>query len=137
MGSSAPVPRCHRPGRHRHARGHPRPALPTRGARDRSLFGLYQVIGQGLEGTAMTSFASLSPEDRWALAFYAGTFAYPAGLAEQGERIWNAEPAVRARIPNLGALVALTPAALARDLGEDKAAAVIAYLAPSGCVRGQ
>jgi high-affinity iron transporter len=97
-------------------------------ARERSLFGLYQVIGQGLEGTAMASFAALPAQDRWALAFHVGTFAYPADLAARGEAIWNADPAVRARVPNLGALVALAPAALARDLGEDKAAAVIAYL---------
>lgn len=97
-------------------------------ARERSLFGLYQVIGQGLEGTAMASFASLPDQDRWALAFHVGSFAYPADLAARGQAIWNAEPAVRARVPNLGALVALTPAALARDLGEEKATAVIAYL---------
>ena len=35
-------------------------------ARERSVFGLYQVISQGLEGTAMQSFASLPEEDRWA-----------------------------------------------------------------------
>jgi high-affinity iron transporter len=97
-------------------------------ARDRSLFGLYQVIGQGLEGTAMTSFASLSPADRWALAFYAGTLAYPAALARAGEADWRANPALRARIPDLERLVSLTPGTLAGALGEDRAAALIAYL---------
>ena len=63
-------------------------------ARDRSLFGLYQVISQGLEGTAMQSFASLPEEDRWALAFHAGTLAY--GDAARGERIWREDAAVRA-----------------------------------------
>ena len=33
-------------------------------------------ITQGLEGTAMQSFAALPEEDRWALAFHAGTLAY-------------------------------------------------------------
>ena len=56
-------------------------------ARERSLFGLYQVISQGLEGTAMQSFASLPEEDRWALAFHAGGLAYPD--AERGKRIWR------------------------------------------------
>src|SRR3546814_14518400 len=42
------------------------------------LFGLYQVITQGLEGTAMTSYAHLSDQDRWALAFHVGQFAYAA-----------------------------------------------------------
>jgi high-affinity iron transporter len=95
-------------------------------ARDRSVFGLYQVISQGLEGTAMQSFAALPEEDRWALAFHAGRFAY--GDAERGERIWRDEPAVRQWIPDMAALVALTPADLERRIGADKAVAVIAYL---------
>src|SRR3546814_8994713 len=41
-------------------------------ARERSVFGLYQVIEQGLDGTAMQSFADLPAADRWALAFYTG-----------------------------------------------------------------
>jgi high-affinity iron transporter len=38
-------------------------------AAERSVFGLYQVIDQGLEGTAMGSFGHLPAEDKWALAF--------------------------------------------------------------------
>jgi len=97
-------------------------------AQERSVFALYQVIGQGLEGTAMQSFAHLSPADRWALAFHSGRFAYPQALADQGRLYWEAEPALRARIPNLQALVQITPAALAREFGEEKANAVTAYL---------
>ena len=97
-------------------------------ARERSLFALYQVIGQGLEGTAMQSFAQLPPQDRWALAFRAGSFAYPPELAEQGARIWHGDASLRARIPNLQALVGLTPAALAAQVGEPRATAVMAYL---------
>ena len=95
-------------------------------ARDRSLFGLYQVIGQGLEGTAMQSYASLSESDRWALAFHAGSLAY--GDAAAGERIWRSDASVRALVPNLAALVALTPAELESKLGADKAVAVVAFL---------
>jgi high-affinity iron transporter len=95
-------------------------------ARERSVFGLYQVITQGLEGTAMQSFASLPEEDRWALAFHAGTLAY--GDAGAGERIWREDPAIRGLVPNLAALVALTPAELEARIGADKAAAVIAFL---------
>jgi high-affinity iron transporter len=97
-------------------------------ARERSLFALYQVIGQGLEGTAMQSFAQLSPDERWALAFRAGSFAYPTSLAQEGERIWQGDASVRARVPNLQALVGLTPAALAGQIGEARANAVMAYL---------
>ena len=46
----------------------------------------------------------------------------------EGRRLWEADPALRARIPNLEALVSITPAALAREVGADKADAVIAYL---------
>ena len=42
-------------------------ADPVR-ARERSIFGLYQVVSQGLEGTAMQSFAALPDADRWAVA---------------------------------------------------------------------
>ncbi len=95
-------------------------------AQDRSLFGLYQVISQGLEGTAMQSFATLSEEDRWALAFHAGSLAYDD--VQQGERIWREDEEVRRLIPDMAALVALTPAELARQIGPDRAAAVVAYL---------
>ena len=97
-------------------------------ARERSLFALYQVIGQGLEGTSMASFAHLAESDRWALAFAAGRFAYPAELAAEGERIWRGDAALRARLPSLEALVSLTPAALADAIGEERAAAVTAFL---------
>ena len=95
-------------------------------ARDRSIFGLYQVISQGLEGTAMQSFASLPEEDRWALAFHAGGLAY--GDAATGKRIWNEEEVVRRLVPDMAALVAMTPAELETKSGADKAAAVVAYL---------
>lgn len=96
-------------------------------ARERSLFGLYQVIGQGLEGTSMPSFAQLSSEDRWALAFYAGGFAYPEAMGRSGER-WRDDPQLRAAVPNLETLAQLSPAALAAQLGEPKASEVISYL---------
>ncbi len=95
-------------------------------ARDRSLFGLYQVISQGLEGTAMQSFASLPEEDRWALAFHSGGHAYRD--VGKGEELWRSDPAIRALIPNMSALAGLTPAALEQRIGPDKAAAVTAYL---------
>ena len=95
-------------------------------ARDRSLFGLYQVISQGLEETAMQSYAALPEDDRWALAFHSGTLAF--GDAAEGERIWRSEPAVRALVPDLATLVAVTPAELERRIGAEKAAAVSAFL---------
>ncbi len=106
-------------------------------ARDRSVFGLYQVVTQGLEGTAMQSYAALSDEDRWAVALFSGTLAY--GDAAAGERIWRSDADVRALIPDLGALVALTPAEVEANVGADRAAAVVAFLRsnPGTVAQGQ
>ncbi len=100
-------------------------------ASQRSVFGLYQVISQGIAGTKMKSWRDLPDQDRWALAFRVGTFAYPQSLAGEGKLLWQSDPSLRQRIPDLKTLVALTPQALAKDIGEDKAAAVMAYLRSS------
>lgn len=97
-------------------------------ARQRSPFALYQVIDQGIDGTAMQSFATLPSEDRWALAFYAGRFAFPDALAPDGERLWKSDPGLRQMIPDLTTLAGLTPEVLAKSIGTAKADAVIAYL---------
>ena len=97
-------------------------------ARQRSVFGLYQVIGQGLDGTAMPSFAHLPAEERWALAFYVGGFAFDESAARAGERLWASDAQLRARVPNLQELVQTTPAGLATELGEPKATQLVAYL---------
>jgi high-affinity iron transporter len=97
-------------------------------AKQRSPFALYQVINQGLEGTAMQSFAQLPDADKWALAFRASRFAYPEPLVEQGKRIWDGDPALRSKIPDLNALSSLSESQLAAEIGADKAGSVIAYL---------
>jgi high-affinity iron transporter len=97
-------------------------------ARQRSLFALYQVIGQGLEGTAMQSFAGLPDADRWALAFHVGRFAYPDALAKQGVNVWRGDSSLHSRIPNIETLAGMTPEALARAIGDERANQVTAYL---------
>lgn len=97
-------------------------------ARQRSVFALYQVITQGLDGTAMPSFDSLPVDDRWALAFYAGHFAFPDAAAREGEQLWKQDASLRALVPDLKTLVGTTPAALAARIGQDKADALMAYL---------
>jgi high-affinity iron transporter len=94
--------------------------------RKRSLFALYQVIDQGLDGTAMQSFAHLPSEDRWALAAYVGGFAFKDAAA--GERMWKSNAALRQRFPDLQAFTSMTPEELGRAIGQNKADAVIAYL---------
>ena len=97
-------------------------------ARQRSPFALYQVINQGLDGTAMQSFAQLPDADKWALAFRAGRFAYADAEIQQGKVIWDRDAAVRAAVPDLNALSALSESQLAARIGADQAGLVIAYL---------
>lgn len=94
----------------------------------RSIFGLYQVISLGLDGTAMASWGSLPSADRWALAFYVGTFAYPPSLVPEGEKAWRGDTRARAKIANMESLVATTSEALAADIGPEEAKALISYL---------
>lgn len=95
-------------------------------ARKRSLFALYQVIGQGLEGTSMPSFAHLPSDDRWAVAAYAGGFAFRDVAA--GKRIWERDPSARGQVADLQAFTSLSPEALGNALGQGPADAVAAYL---------
>ena len=97
-------------------------------AQERSPFALYQVINQGLAGTAMQSFAQLPDQDKWALAYRASLFAYPEALSRQGKQIWDSELSVRAVVPDLNALSSFSESQLAAKIGADKAAPVIAFL---------
>ena len=97
-------------------------------ARQRSVFALYQVITQGLDGAAMPSFEGLPTDDRWALAFYAGHFAFPDPAVAEGERLWKQDASLRRLVPDLKTLVGTTPAALASKIGQDKADALMVYL---------
>src|SRR5690606_26018111 len=64
-------------------------------ARERSIFALYQVIEQGLEGTSMGSYAHLPVDDRWALSFHIGQYAYPEALVDEGRRLWEGDDSLR------------------------------------------
>ncbi len=97
-------------------------------ARERSVFALYQVIEQGLEATSMVSYAHLPEDDRWALSFYIGQFAYPESKVAQGEALWNSDAELRAEFHDLTALTQVTPASLAASMGEESAQAITAYL---------
>lgn len=97
-------------------------------ARERSLFGLYQVVTQGLEGTAMPSYAALPEADRWALAFAVGQFAFPAEGGSSGERLWNTAAPIRQQLTGLQALVAQRPSELDQFTDEASMLAVTSYL---------
>ncbi len=98
-------------------------------ARERSLFALYEVISQGLADTPMVSFqAAFSDDERWALAFHVASFADTPELRRAGEALWRDTPSLRARLPNLESLSRATEESLAKDLGAEKARAILAYL---------
>lgn len=97
-------------------------------ARERSVFALYQVISQGVAGTAMPAFTALSDADRWALAFRVGLFAYSPALQTEGEQRWQSTPALRSHFPNLDAVTRTTEAELAAGVGDRDARAVLAYV---------
>jgi high-affinity iron transporter len=93
----------------------------------RSVLSLYQAVSHGVPGTAMPAFPQLSTADRWAVAFYAGSLAYTPFIRE-GETRWRQDPALRARVSDLGALVRGREDQWAPILGTDGAAAVLGYL---------
>lgn len=96
-------------------------------ARSRSLMALYQVISQGVNGTSMPAFSTLSEADRWALAFYVGTLSYRDGADERGAAAFAKEPGVRAAIPDMKALVTLTEAELSKKLPPEIAHDALAH----------
>ena len=95
-------------------------------AAERSIFGLYQVIEQGLDGTAMVSFKNLPAEDKWALAFYVGSIAYQE-QQESGKAAYEADKTLSQSL-NLKDFVGKTPAGLASELGQKEGEAVMGYL---------
>ncbi len=98
-------------------------------ASSRSLMALYQVISQGVSGTSMASFTSLSEEDRWALAFYVGTLAHDPAMRKHGEQLWNSKDgAITGRYPDLAAVTTTTEMLAAETLPKDVARDVTAYL---------
>ncbi len=56
--------------------------------RQRSLYGLYNTVTLGVQGTSMRAFGELSEADRWALAFItAGLRSNPSAVMK-GEALW-------------------------------------------------
>ncbi len=97
-------------------------------ARERSLFALHQIISNGVNGTAMSSFGALPEEDRWALAFFVGTLPYVEADKAAGAKLWQTSAKAREMIPGLDALTKTSERALAERLDEPSARSVTAYL---------
>lgn len=97
-------------------------------ARERSVFALQQIISHGVDGTAMPSFAQLSDDDRWAIAYFASTLSYTEDERHTGASLWTSSTALRATVPSLAKLSELTESKLAAEIGDANATAVLAYL---------
>ncbi|PCI54465.1 MAG: iron permease [Alphaproteobacteria bacterium] len=52
-------------------------------SRNRSVLGLFDAISNGIDGTSMSEFSQLNNQQRWSLAFYAGSLAFKP--SEQGD----------------------------------------------------
>ncbi|MFA6230583.1 MAG: cytochrome c/FTR1 family iron permease [Rhodanobacter sp.] len=97
-------------------------------ADQRSALSLYEVISQGVKGTAMTSYAmQLSTQDRWALAYYVGSLAYPAATATAAAA-WQGDATTRQRIADLKDLSHVRVNALAETIGTEQARAIVGQL---------
>lgn len=81
-------------------------------AQSRSLMALFQVISQGVSGTSMPSFASLSEADRWDLAFFIGGLSYEDATRARGAKMWGENPKLRSLFPDISAVTTLTEEAV-------------------------
>ena len=91
----------------------------------RSVFGLFNTITLGVDGTAMPAFSDLSAEERWKLAFYVSQFAATDAQRELGARAWERGEG-RSLFGSLPAVVTMTPAEAEQKGGD--AASILAYL---------
>ena len=57
--------------------------------RQRSLYGLYNTISLGVQGTPMRAFRELSEGDRWALAFFSAGLRTSPELVSKGASLWQ------------------------------------------------
>lgn len=94
--------------------------------RERTLFGLYNTITQGVAGTGMQGYRGLSESQRWNLAFYVGSLATTMDEVVQGEALFNT-PGNKSPLAELQSLTTTTPAEAQANYGND-GAAVMAYL---------
>lgn len=97
-------------------------------ARERSVFSLQQIITQGVKGTSMPSFAQLSEDERWAIAYFASTLSYSGEERQAGAKLWSSRPDLHAAVPTLAKLSQASEAALAQTVVGDAARPLIAYL---------
>jgi high-affinity iron transporter len=94
--------------------------------RQRTLYGLYNTITLGVEGTAMPAYPGLSEHARWSLAYYVGQLAVNPALLDQGAAMWKRSDTA-GPLTDLETLTTITPLQAQAQYGKD-GAAVMAYL---------
>ena len=97
-------------------------------AQERSVFALQQIITQGVVGTSMPSFAQLSEDERWAVAYFASTLSYSGSERQAGAKLWSSRADLHAAVPTLAKLSLTSEAALAKTAVGDAALPLVAYL---------
>jgi high-affinity iron transporter len=86
----------------------------------RSVYGLYNTITLGVDGTSMASFKHLSEQDRWALAFFVSSMGVPEERVNHGDRLWRAGGA-RNVLSDLGPVATLSTREMEERHGSDAA----------------
>jgi high-affinity iron transporter len=84
---------------------------------ERSVYGLYNAITLGVQGTSMAPFAKLAEQDRWALALYAANLGAAPERISAGEAAWRGTQ-VRAAFPDLASLTAYSENEIRQRAGE-------------------
>ncbi|BAU49675.1 iron permease [Sulfurifustis variabilis] len=92
----------------------------------RSVYGLYNTITLGVDGTGMASYRRLSEEDRWALAFYVANFGATDETRAEGRALWAGGKG-RDSFPDLANVATLSANEIKERFGED-GVALQAYL---------
>ncbi|HEV7803027.1 MAG TPA: cytochrome c/FTR1 family iron permease [Burkholderiales bacterium] len=84
----------------------------------RSLYGLYNTITLGVAGTSMQPYPQLTEDERWALAFHAGSLGLDPERAAKGRELW-AEGRGREDVGTLRELATSTEAEVVAKYGAD------------------
>lgn len=95
--------------------------------RERSVWGLYSAITQGVEGTAMPGFSQLSEEQRWALAFHIASYPFNDTERQAGKVLWQNTPSVKRWFGDLATVSQITPAVAEQRFGRP-GTELLAYL---------
>lgn len=67
-----------------------------------SIFALYNTITLGVPETGMAAFGdTLNDATRWGLAFYVGSLGIAPSALEEGKRIWESSPSLRANFSTM------------------------------------